>query len=393
VLDLDAPPAEPARVVVGDVSSGPFPSTDAELGEAFNTMTAAFGVDGDQTCAHCHRDGSPIGKPVAMPLLEQPAWGIRNVMAYRGAYDTRPWFLEVAMEQDNFFAVINELARKENFCCEMTDIRVWSHYPARDACTASPELEGCNHVLDCESHPPPECAARNYGGASLTRDQHFRAAALRVLGRDTSFGDGLFGERLRPDGTIERRPIPLGFDGITRALGLFLLSDSRLLPSPERAVQSARVRVGEALFSSTRTGCAGCHPLPVTSTALPTPMGEVPGPLSFGYVVSPLRHPVTGADVDRVNAGFLGTFTSARQTETGLRVGVTQLRGAWDRVTFLHHGQARSLRETLATPSHPVLREGERGFNELDGQPDTHGATSGLSRDELEALIAYVETL
>ncbi|MBZ0120807.1 MAG: hypothetical protein K8H88_27685, partial [Sandaracinaceae bacterium] len=152
--------------------------------------------------------------------------------------------------------------------------------------------------------------------------------------------------------------------------------------------------IGEALFSSRRTGCSTCHPLPVTSTALATAMGDdAPGPLTFGYVVSPLRHPETGADVDRITAGFMQTFPTARQTEGGLRVGVTQLRGAWDRVTLLHHGQARNLREALATPGHAALREGERGFNELDGQPDTHGATSGLSAEELEALIAYLETL
>lgn len=394
VLDLDAEPrSDPERVVVGDVAGGAFPATDAELGEALNTVTGPLSIDGDVTCVHCHRDGSPIGKPVAMPLLEQPEWGVRNVMAYRGAYDTRPWFLEAAMEQDNFFAVINELARKENFCCEMTDTRVWSRYPTREQCTATPSLEGCGHVLDCEGSPPPECAIRNYGGVELTRDAHFRASARRILGRDTSFGDALYSERVGPNG-IERRPIPLGFDGITRAIGLFLLSDSRLLPSPYRAVPSARVRIGEALFSSRRTGCSTCHPLPVTSTALATAMGDdAPGPLTFGYVVSPLRHPETGADVDRITAGFMQTFPTARQTEGGLRVGVTQLRGAWDRVTLLHHGQARNLREALATPGHAALREGERGFNELDGQPDTHGATSGLSAEELEALIAYLETL
>ena len=393
VTDLGSPPAAIEEVVVGDVEGGEFPATDAELGEAFNTMTAQFSVDGDQTCVHCHRDGSPIGKPLSMPLLERPDWGLRNVMAYRGAYDTRPWFVEAAMDEDNFFPVINELARRENFCCEQGDVRIWSRYPTREACGDDPSLEGCVHVMDCMNEPPPECAERRYGGVELTRERHFLAAARRVLGREESFGDGLFTERLGPDGEIERRPIRLGFDGITRALGLFLLADSRLLPNPNAAVAGSRAEVGAALFSSTRTGCASCHPGPMAATATRTPVTEGPGPLTFPYVITPLTHPITGADVDRVNPAFLGTFPEARQTSSGLRVGATTLRGLWDRTRFLHHGQARTLREAVATPRHPALRDGERGFNELFGQPDTHGGTSGLSADELDALVAFLETL
>ncbi|MFW5875286.1 MAG: hypothetical protein ACOCXM_00985 [Myxococcota bacterium] len=106
-----------------------------------------------------------------------------------------------------------------------------------------------------------------------------------------------------------------------------------------------------------------------------------------------MRHPDTGADVDRTSPAFLGTFPRARQTEGGLRSGVTQLRGAWNRTRFLHHGRAGSLREVLAPPGHPALRPGERGLNERDGQPNTHGSTSHLTADELEALVAFVETL
>jgi len=393
-IDLTGAPGAPVRTaVVGDVSGGEFPATDAELGEAFNFVTAAFTVDGDQTCAHCHRDGTPIAKPVSMPLLETPVWGVRLVMSYRGAYDTRPWFVEAAMDEQNFFPVINEFARKENFCCEQSDPRVWRAYPRWDDCSADPEQEGCNHVLNCLEDPPPECAARGYGGDLLTRDRHFRAAARDVLGREESFGDGLFAERVGADGSIERRPIALSFDGITRALGLFLLSRPRLLPNPNAALSSSTVDHGRRIFTSSEAGCATCHPLPVTATAMPTSTTEAPGPLTFPYVVTPNREPTTGLDVDRANPAFLGTFPLARQTDAGLRVGVPSLRGIWDRSRFLHHGAARSMREALATPGHPILRDSERGFNERDGQPNTHGGTSHLSVVELEALIAFVETL
>lgn len=393
-IDLTGSAGPPVRtVVVGDVSGGEFPATDAELGEAFNFVTAAFTVDGDQTCAHCHRDGTPIAKPVSMPLLETPVWGVRLVMSYRGAYDTRPWFVEAAMDEQNFFPVINEFARKENFCCEQSDPRVWSGYPSFEDCSAEPEQDGCNHVLDCLNDPPPECADRGYGGEVLTRDRHFRAAATEVLGREESFGDGLFAERVGADGSIERRPIALSFDGITRALGLFLLSRPRLLPNPNAAVAGSTVDHGRRIFTSSEAGCATCHPLPTGATAQPTFTTEALGPLTFPYVITPNREPTSGLDVDRANPAFLGTFPLARQTDAGLRVGVPSLRGIWDRSLFLHHGGARSLRETLATPGHPILRGSERGFNERDGQANTHGGTSHLSVAELEALIAFVETL
>lgn len=393
-IELNDPPSDdPASVVVGDVSGGAFPATDAELGEAFNFMTALFTVDGDQTCAHCHRDGTPIGKAVSMPLLEQPQWGTRLVLSYRGAFDSRPWFVEGAMDETNFFAVINEMARRENFCCEQTDTRIWSRYPTHEACSDDPSMAGCIHVLDCERSPPPECAERSYGSRHSTRDRHFRDAALRTFGRETTFGDAIYRERVGPDGSLRREPLPLSFDGITRSLGVFLLSRPRLLPNPNAAIFTAAARMGERIYRSDEAGCAVCHPLGVTATAMPTRSTRAEGPLSFPSLVTPNRHPATSDDTDRVTPGFLGTFPAARQTDSGLRMAVLQLRGAWDRSLFLHHGRARSIREVVATPGHPGLRPGERGANERDGQPNTHGGTSHLSAEELDALVEFVRTL
>ena len=390
VLDLDSPGERLATEIIGDVSAGPFPATDAELGEAFNTLTALFTVDGDQTCVHCHRDGTPIGKAVSMPLLTDPANGTRLVMSYRGATDTRPWFFEAGMDESNFFPVINELARRENFCCEQTDPRIWRSIPARDACEADPSIEGCSHRLRCLEDPPPACATRDYGSPHLLRDQHFRAAALRVFGRDTTFADALYTEYLTAEGAVARRALGLGFDGVTRSLGVFLRTRSRLLPNPNAVLPTADAQLGALVFASSRAGCSTCHPLPVSATSSDLPQL---GAVAMPFVVSPLRHPETGADVDRITGGFLATFPRARQDEAGLRLGVTSLRGSWDRSRFLHHGTARSLREVLATPGHPALREGEVGRNERDGFPNTHGGTAHLSERELVALEMFVETL
>jgi hypothetical protein len=393
-IDLTAPARETNdHVIVGDVSDGAFPATDVELGEAFNTMTALFTVDGDQTCVHCHRDGTPIGKPISMPLFVEPQWGLRSVMSYRAAYDSRPWFVEAGMDQNNFFPVINEFARKENFCCEQLDPRVWSRYPTFEECTSDPDRSGCNHVLHCIDDPPAECAERPYGATALTRDEHFRAAAQRVFGRDETYGDALYTERAGAQAATERRPLRLAFDGITRALGLFLLARARILPNPNAATPSSVVDLGRTLFHSAETGCASCHPLPVGATARGTVVTMETGPISFPALVTPQRNPLTDANVDRITQGFLTSFPDARQTDLGLRIGAASLRGAWERSRFLHHGAARSLREVIATPGHEALRPGERGLNEVDGQPNTHGGTSQLTARELDALVAFVETL
>ncbi len=392
VIDVAAAPGSERRVVVGDESGGAFPATDAELGEAINHVTAPFSIDGDATCVHCHREGGNIAKPVAMPLQADVVWGARMQMAYRGAADTRPWFFESSMAETNFFPVINELARRENFCCEQADPLVWSRYPSIGDCLDDPEVSGCDHVLDCETNPPPECAARPYGSEHAARNLHFVAAAERLFGRDRTFGDALYEDILQPDGTTVRRGILLDFSGVTRALGLFLLQRPRLLPNPWAALDLPAAERGRRLFESPATGCATCHPLP--TTAVSTQYNPLALPLRFPAVITPRRNPLTGANADGVNPLFVGAFPDTEQDALGVYFGVPQLRGIWDRAPrFLHDGRAHSLREALATPGHPALLSGERGFNETDGMADTHGGTSHLSPRDLSDLIAFLLTL
>lgn len=391
VLDLSAGPGHERRILVGDVTAGEFPATDAEIGEAVNFVTSGFTVDGDQTCVHCHREGANVAKPVAMPLQSDPVWGTRMQMAYRGAADTRPWFMETAMDETNFFPVINEFARKENFCCEGLDPLVWGSYPAADACLKSPGMPGCNHVLDCTRDPPPECASRPYGSRHLRRNEHFLDAARRLLGRDRTFGDALYRETLGPDGATVRQGLPLDFNGVTRSLGLFLLQRPRLLPNPNAQLDLPGARRGRALYESPGTGCASCHPLPTTAVARDFNPRSLP--LRFPPLITPRRNP-RNEDVDRISAGFVQSFPTTEQDAAGVRFGVPQLRGLWDRADrFLHDGRARSLAEAIATPGHPALRPGERGFNETSGMPDTHGGTSHLSAEEMEDLIAFILSL
>ncbi len=393
VLDLGSGPGNESRILAGDIESGEYPASDAEIGEAINFVTAAFTIDGDMTCVHCHREGGNLAKAVAMPLQANTTWGTRMQMAYRAAADTRPWFMESSMDQSNFFPVLNEFGRKENFCCELVDHLVWQDYPTASECAgADPAPAGCEHVTNCAENPPPECDLRGYGSSFSTRSEHFVAGAVKSIGRERSFGDALFNEILEPDGSIVRRGIRLDFSGTTKAIGLFLMSQPRLPPNPFAALDLPAARRGKLLYESPGTGCSTCHPLPVTTVS--TDFNPFGVPLRFAAVVTPRLVPGTGENADLVNPLFLGTFSDSEQDEAGVYFGVTQLRGIWDRASrYLHDGRAHSLREALATPGHPALREGETGYNETYGMPDTHGATSHLSAEQLDDLIAFVRSL
>ncbi|MCP4872044.1 MAG: YncE family protein [Proteobacteria bacterium] len=390
-----------AVVEVGDLSGGPFPATDAEIGELFNFVTSSFTVDGDQTCHHCHREGGNLNKAFSMPLSQAVGVGLRQTMDYRGAADTRPWFFEAAMDESNFVPVMNEFARIENFCCSD-----YTLFPsgAPTGCSANPPPE-------CTSEPNPysvdgSAPTRDHGAehasdrptAHASRDGFYTAQMETLIGRSESFGDGLYFEDPISD---ERLPIPLDFDGITRALGLFLLQDTHLLPNPWDPDREAAQR-GRALFEGHDTACAACHPAPTFSTAA-----------LMGPVVTPFRAD-DGTNLDLLAGGFLDLFPRAEMDRCEdvcdpdacaadasvcddllhVQMGVTSLRGIWDRAdSFLHHGRARGLTEVLATPGHPALGPGEVGFNERDGIPDTHGGTSHLSASELEDLATYLRTL
>jgi hypothetical protein len=78
------------------------------------------------------------------------------------------------------------------------------------------------------------------------------------------------------------------------------------------------------------------------------------------------------------------------------------LRGMWDRQNFLHDGRAWSIKEVILRPGHPALnpggpgRYGETNYGyavDNNGTTDVHGTTSSLGADDVEALLAYVNTI
>ncbi len=353
VIDVEAMSVA-TTIEVGDLSGGAFPATDAELGEFYFFAGAEFSLDGDQTCNHCHRERGNVGKAFSMPLLADQR-GSRMTPDSRGMLETRPWFLEGAMDENNFFPVINEFARAENFCC----------HELRD-------------VADCTTNPPAQCDDRPEPLNLPTRDAFFLRAARATLARDRSFG-----------GAIDTR---IDYLGMTRLLGLFLLHEPALLPNPNpRPESDPDAARGRQLFEAPSQGCVNCHPGPGFAVSYET--NPFDAPTHSGPLVTPNRAD-DGTNLDLSHSGFLGTFPEAEQDESDIHLNAPTLVGLWDRAPgFLHDGRAATLREALCTPGHPALQSDENGFNELDGIHDSHGGTSSLSVNEVADLIRYLHTL
>jgi DNA-binding beta-propeller fold protein YncE len=104
---------------------------------------------------------------------------------------------------------------------------------------------------------------------------------------------------------------------------------------------AARARRGKTLFESPRVGCARCHPAPLYT------------------------------DLQMHDVG-----TGSKPDESG-RFDTPALVELWRTAPYLHHGRAATLR-TLLTDLNPH---------------DRHGRTSGLSSDEIDALIEFLESL
>jgi hypothetical protein len=70
------------------------------------------------------------------------------------------------------------------------------------------------------------------------------------------------------------------------------------------------------------------------------------------------------------------------------------LRGVWTQAALLHNSLAHTVREAILGPGHPALQAGENGYAvDVRGSFDVHGATRGLSPEQVDALVRYVESI
>jgi cytochrome c peroxidase len=120
-----------------------------------------------------------------------------------------------------------------------------------------------------------------------------------------------------------------------------------LRPEPSPRLRGGRLsrtaERGKTVFETPRTGCIRCHPPPLFTDLKAYDVG-------------------THAETDYQRETVFDTPT---------------LREAWRTGPYLHHGKAATLREVLT-----VFNDGDR-----------HGETSHLSAADLDALVAYLESL
>ncbi|MFO0652859.1 MAG: hypothetical protein U0326_41970 [Polyangiales bacterium] len=110
--------------------------------------------------------------------------------------------------------------------------------------------------------------------------------------------------------------------------------------------------------------------------------------LRFGPVVSPLRAP-DGRNLDLVSAGFQRTFPDTSQTTRDIEFGVRRCAGSGrTRGAFATTAARACPRGQGHHAGAPARAPGERGFNEVDGAPDTHGSRR-TSRPLIGDLVAF----
>lgn len=127
-----------------------------------------------------------------------------------------------------------------------------------------------------------------------------------------------------------------------------------LLPNPYRGPRgelSAAARRGEQIFKG-KAECVKCHPLPATTNNKRADVGTGTGR------PDPLKMP-------------------NGQTIYPMQFDVPHLRGAWDSAPYLHDGRAKTLLEVFTK------------FN----PENKHGKTKGLTKQELDDLVAFVQSL
>jgi YVTN family beta-propeller protein len=321
-----------------DPGAEPYPANDYERGELLfhSASTSSEALPsavfpegdkaGDKSCNHCHREGMSDGK----------VWMVGVGLVVRlGGQRMAPSARNLEDTEPLFW---EGTQTHEDFDLEVNEF-------------APPADFGCDPALTEED--PASCAARE---AFFTAQTGF---TFEQVGREL--------------------------------IGEFLLGRSRLMPNPDAQAPSpamaASIERGARLFSSAEVGCSRCHSV-----------GAFTNNENVGPVITP-----SGLDnglqfKDEIDGNF----------------NVPSLRGVWDRPgTFFHDGRAKSIRATIATPGDATLEVGSdgchmldqetarpdgvvapiyngSGCNELMGEPDSHGATSHLSAEQLDDLLNYV---
>jgi YVTN family beta-propeller protein len=168
-------------------------------------------------------------------------------------------------------------------------------------------------------------------------------------------GPGLFRGSLKPKAGFEPTELSMDLAGHSKDLDAlavysnsFEFTLSPHIPAPGRL--SAAAQRGKTLFFSESVGCAKCHSGPY-------------------YTDSQLKKPFNLHDV--------GTGGDDPSEKMGPKYDTPTLLGVYRSAPYLHHGNAKTLRDVLTTCN----------------KDDKHGKTSHLKANEIEDLVAFLKSL
>ena len=367
----------------------PFPATDFERGEFF-VQTSVFSVDRDQSCVHCHyRDASDGQRWSVSQVMGQSSdgqertGGSREVPDLRALVQKVPFFVEGTLSIDEPLTMMMEHNPLVDF---------QGQTPAGDfsGIAAAPD-EIQRYARSADSLVQATGKPWNRPDVTLAdlvkrREIHFERLAEKYFGEPYSFRD------------------------LQRLIGEYQRGEPRLLPNPVDP-NDPEVRHGRALFENPKVGCSQCHPAPAFTDKTNVYNENKSFPPLVSTTARDNVHTLVSADrIDHLN-GYDRSWDpddTGRVEEFEGYFVVPSLRGLWARpAKFLHHGHAVTLREIVCTPDHLALRpyryarndipeapsSRERGRNERDGLPDTHGVTSHLSVWDIECLLKYINSI
>jgi YVTN family beta-propeller protein len=393
VTVIDRSSGSSNQFVVGNLTR-PFGDTNAEKGEMF-VNTTAFSVDVDTSCMSCHiygtSDGRGWGAGQAIAQMRDGKFvngGILGIPQIRNLFSVQPFYFEGthtafdAQFDDAREHVALQGFLKPNPHGDFT--KMDSHIPVKERHSEYEEIQ---------DKMSSAAWGDSYMDLKERRDEHMRRLTLKFFGKSYNFRD------------------------FQRFIGDYQASEPRLMPNPFEQEHPSVIR-GRLLFSNLGIGCVTCHPPPEFTTkeeiVYNNKQRVLPPLISFTRrekaftLISPHWMDTINHYKRDVEGWEEGSYEEVEGHVTSF-----SLRGMFDRpFAFLHHGRAKSVRETFASPQHyslrrykyPVLSGGEvirpdgkeRGFNELSFleektfMMDTHGGTSHLSAREVQDLENFI---
>ncbi len=366
----------------------PFPANDFERGEFF-VQTSVFSVDRDQSCVHCHFRDTSDGKRWSVSQVmgqsrngEERTGGSREVPDIRALFHKVPFFVEGILSMDEPLTMMME----HN---PLVDFQGATPAGNFDGITANEEeakrsTDSADSIVVATGQRWMDLDV-SLADLIKRREIHFRRTAKQYLGREYPFRD------------------------FQKFIGAYQAGEARLLPNPLDQNDPMVVH-GRELFNHPMVACASCHPAPAFTDKVHVHNQNKSFPPLVTAAPRDNIHTLISADrIDAMN-GYIREWDKQDkgryEAEEGFFV-APSLRGLWARPPrFLHHGHAVSLREILCSPDHVALRRFpfarldanrparfEKGLNELDGVPDTHGVTSHLSVWDIECLNRFIKSI